>query len=320
MARVSVLVPCFNTERFIAATLQSLRSQSFTDWECIVVDDGSTDESAALIGEFARQDLRFTLLRQPNAGVAAARNAAFAASSAETSYVLFLDADDCLEPDMLQTLVNYLDQNPLVGMVYSAFSWFDVDDQPILADDPRLPDFLPKRFMPSSLGLRILQPDERETPFAAIYAAWCGILPSNALLRRSVYLATRGWDESLGQPAEDTDLFLQIALRTQVDYLPHSLIRYRRHFGQVTRDRRRILAQDAKLFSKWAGLETLLPAERSLVESARWFREGRVLPYVSATHGVAHIKHGHLVEGLKCFGRAGRQVVRSYVEQTKHRA
>jgi glycosyltransferase involved in cell wall biosynthesis len=304
---VSVLIPCYNAEQFVGLTLTSLRRQTFENWECVVVDDGSTDESAGAVHAHAAQDSRIKMIRQANGGVSRARNAAYAASRAESAYLLFLDSDDYLEPTMLEVLVSHLERYPGVGLVYSAFAWVGKDNDLIPPNDPRLPDFLPTRYVPAAFGPRVLQPGVAETPFASIFSSWAGLLPSNSLFRRSVYATTPGWDESLGQPAEDTDMFLHMALRATVHYLPHVLVRYRRHATQSTIDRARILTQDRKLFWKWRQRKDLTSRELAVVREARWFREARVLPYLSLRIGASHLRNGNLAEAMKCVLRAARQ-------------
>jgi glycosyltransferase involved in cell wall biosynthesis len=95
---VSVLIPCFNAERYIGETLESVLRQTWPALEVIVVDDGSTDGSAGVIDRFARDNLRY--LRQSNAGAAAARNRAFAESRGP--FIQFLDADDLLDRDKIE--------------------------------------------------------------------------------------------------------------------------------------------------------------------------------------------------------------------------
>src|SRR4051794_35403640 len=131
MSAVSVLVPCFNSERFIGRTLASLRAQTFEDWECVVVDDGSTDGSADAARSLAASDMRIRVVEQANGGVSQARNSAFAASSDASRYLMFLDSDDCLEPEMLDTLVTYLDQHDGVCLAYCAFTCIGEADEPI---------------------------------------------------------------------------------------------------------------------------------------------------------------------------------------------
>jgi Glycosyltransferases involved in cell wall biogenesis len=101
MSKVSIVVPCFNQEAFIAEALESVLRQSYSDWECIIVNDGSTDGSEAIIERYAKKERRFLSLAKENGGVAAARNFGFARASG--ALFVPLDGDDKLHPDFLQT-------------------------------------------------------------------------------------------------------------------------------------------------------------------------------------------------------------------------
>ena len=102
MPEISMIVPVYNVEQYLLAALDSLRAQTCPDWEAILVDDGSPDGCGALCDAAARQDARFRVIHQKNAGVGAARNAGLAA--ARGTYVQFLDSDDALEPQMVEVL------------------------------------------------------------------------------------------------------------------------------------------------------------------------------------------------------------------------
>src|SRR4051812_33422066 len=128
MPRISVVTPCYNAFAFIGRTIVSVFDQSYRDWEHIVVDDGSRDESAASVARLLPGEPRLRLIRQDNGGCARARNVGFDACSRDSEYLLFLDADDCLEPHMLKTMVDYLDAHPDVGMAYCDFGLIDEQD------------------------------------------------------------------------------------------------------------------------------------------------------------------------------------------------
>ena len=102
MAEISIVIPVYNAARFLREALASLQAQTFTDWECICVDDGSTDESPAIIREMMASDPRIQLLEQANAGPSVARNRGVERSQAP--YIFFMDADDLLYPKALETL------------------------------------------------------------------------------------------------------------------------------------------------------------------------------------------------------------------------
>ncbi|MGZ3899788.1 MAG: glycosyltransferase [Bacteroidia bacterium] len=117
---VSVIIPAYNYGRFIAETIESLLSQTYTDFECIIIDNGSTDETAEVLKKFS--DKRIMCIRQENKGVSHARNVGLKIAKGE--YVLFLDADDLVENKKLEVSVKFLVQHPEVDLVYSDMRYF----------------------------------------------------------------------------------------------------------------------------------------------------------------------------------------------------
>jgi hypothetical protein len=123
--QISVIVPVYNVEPFLATTLESVISQTLTDLEVIVVDDGSTDGSRAIAEAFAARDPRITLIHQANQGLSGARNTGFRASNPQSRAVIFLDSDDWWEPHALAVLMQALDDRPDAAGVYGAHIFFD---------------------------------------------------------------------------------------------------------------------------------------------------------------------------------------------------
>ena len=101
-AAISIILPIYNTEPYLCCCLDSIRAQTFAEWECICIDDGSTDGSSAILTECAAKDSRFTVIHQKNRGPAAARNTGFARVRGE--YFICMDSDDWAEPDYLERL------------------------------------------------------------------------------------------------------------------------------------------------------------------------------------------------------------------------
>lgn len=106
--KVSVLIPAFNASKYLPECLSSICNQTYKDLQIIVVDDGSTDDTWALLQQYAEKDSRVEVYHQENAGVAAARNALL--SHVCGDYFLFVDADDCIEPDMVSTLLSQIQE------------------------------------------------------------------------------------------------------------------------------------------------------------------------------------------------------------------
>src|SRR6478752_5902047 len=114
---VTVIIPCFNYGRFLPDALDSIRTQTYEAWECLVVDDGSTDNTREVVSRYAQQDARFRYLFQSNSGVSSARNTAL--KEANGTYIQLLDADDLIEKEKLKLQVAFLEKNANVDLVYS---------------------------------------------------------------------------------------------------------------------------------------------------------------------------------------------------------
>jgi glycosyltransferase involved in cell wall biosynthesis len=110
-ALVSIVIPFYNSARFLRETLHSVVKQEYPNWECLLVDDGSTDESVSIIKEY-QKDTRFQYTRRSQVpkGVSSSRNEGIHHSNGK--YLLFLDADDILSPDCLRNRVDYMEQHP----------------------------------------------------------------------------------------------------------------------------------------------------------------------------------------------------------------
>ena len=105
---VSIVIPVYNAERFLWACIDSVQAQTFKDWEVILVDDGSTDKSAAICDRIERNDARFKVIHQENGGVSRARNAGLDAANGR--YLMFVDADDMLYPDCIKKLLDTMEE------------------------------------------------------------------------------------------------------------------------------------------------------------------------------------------------------------------
>lgn len=119
MPKVSVIIPAYNAERFIAETIQSVLNQTFQDFELIVINDGSKDKTPDIVQEFCNKDSRVILINKPNTGVSDTRNLGMRTAKGE--YIAFLDADDLFLPTYIERKVNFLEKNREYQFVYSDF-------------------------------------------------------------------------------------------------------------------------------------------------------------------------------------------------------
>lgn len=122
--RFSIIIPTYNRAALIKETIQSVRNQSFSDWECIVVDDGSTDTTRKVIENINKEDARVRCIYQDNAERSAARNNGIRNANGE--YICFLDSDDVFNPYYLEKLNNFINtQNDKKCLIISNFSTWD---------------------------------------------------------------------------------------------------------------------------------------------------------------------------------------------------
>lgn len=204
----SIIIPCFNKQNQILITLNSILNQTFHDYEVIIVDDGSTDNSVSLINSVS--DKRIKLIQQQNAGVSAARNKAI--ENANGEWVAFLDADDWWHPEYLQNIHNTINIRSNAKIVTADFfSKPDASDwQP---NTWPLPSHLPQTKIIHNLPEHWLQ----GIPFFT-----SSICINTAFLMTMTPRFPEG--ESNG---EDLDLWLRIAENTVIIYLPIELVVYR---------------------------------------------------------------------------------------------
>lgn len=245
MPRVSVVIPAYNGALFIGEALESLLNQSRPADQIIVVNDGSTDETAEILRGYAD---KIQIIDQPNAGVAAARNRGLAA--AEGDLVAFLDQDDLLLPDKLQQQVDCLAQHPGAGMLHSG--WRLVD-----AAGRKLSDVEPWHDLP------VLDS-----------AGWIRRMPvlfSAMLFRRDWLLRVGGLSERFRQVC-DVELIQRLVLAgCESVWLPQITVLYRQHEAN---DSRNTLVQAAEC---WAVQDELfaradLPLElRQLESESRYY-------------------------------------------------
>lgn len=226
MPHVSVIIPAYNAERFVAETVRSALYQTYQDLEVIVVDDGSTDRTVASLEEFG-DGIR--VHQQANAGAAAARNAG--AQIASGSWIAFLDADDLWLPHKLERQL----ASPVAPLLYTnRFNIGARGDLPLVQSD-------------------VTAMHEGDV-FLPLLLEGNFITSSSALLRRDVFEQVGGFDSTLTR-AEDYDLWLRVAERHPVGVLREPLVRYRFHPDGKSRNHEMMGRQRTHIISKALMLE-----------------------------------------------------------------
>jgi hypothetical protein len=139
------------------------------------------------------------------------------------------------------------------------------------------------------------------------------IIPSMSLLRCSIYTQTAGFDEDFGHLCEDTDVFIQVGLRSEIHYYSKQLLRYRQHTMQSTTNTDKFRQQEQKLFRKWRHnlAHVLMGEDAKAVEAALRFREGRFVPRVGLDAARRHLREGRMINAVRFFIGALRRYILS---------
>lgn len=210
---VSVVIPAYNCERFIGRAVRSVLGQTYANLECIVIDDGSTDGTAAVVERFGE---RVRLIRQANGGASAARNAGIAA--AQGRYIAFLDSDDYWLATKLEHQVAIMLEQPDLALVSCDFSWLRAGVDPDYID-PSAPSF-----EPGALELRDGLADLLNAP----YLGTPTVLVDAPLARQS-----GGFDTSL-PVGEDLDFYFRICAGRRFAKLHQKLVYCQLRYGSLT--------------------------------------------------------------------------------------
>jgi Glycosyl transferase family 2 len=206
---ISVVMSVFNGQTFLQEAVDSILSQTFMDFEFVIIDDGSTDKTAEILATYAQQDGRIRIHRQENKGRTVSLNAGI--GFAKGKYIARMDADDISLPERLQQQVDFMDKNPAVGLLGGGFEQIDASGQ--VLDTVRFP----------------LEDSEIKRAMAE-----CNPLCHPAVfMRKDVMLATGQYRIAFGE-AEDYDLWLRMSERTQLANLSQIILRYRIHASQVS--------------------------------------------------------------------------------------
>ncbi|XWK85939.1 MAG: glycosyltransferase [Phormidium sp.] len=187
MSTISVIIPVYNGEKTIQQTIESVMNQTFTDWEIIVINDGSKDSTLDIISTI--QDPRIKVFSYANAGLSASRNRGLSLASGE--FISFLDADDCWTPDKLQAQLEALQANPEAAVAYSWTDYIDEYGQ-VLRSGTRIS-------VSGNVYEKLLIRNFLENG-------------SNALIRKQALTEVGNFDESL-TAAEDWDIYVRLASR-----------------------------------------------------------------------------------------------------------
>ena len=230
MSKVSIIVPCYKLGKYLPEALDSVLAQDYADWECIIVNDGSPDGTAATAALYCASDTRFKSLDQENGGVIRARNKGVAASSGK--YLLFLDADDMLFPDYIGKAVSAMEADPSLLIVSGPVEQFG-----------------------DASGVIEIPPFSKDTMLAR------NSLHVSSMIRRADFDRAGGFNPEMAAGLEDWDLFLGIlekdggVLMLDSPVLKYRIRKYSRNKGispEAMADiRRKLWEHHKELYAKY---------------------------------------------------------------------
>lgn len=216
MPRFSVQVCCYNSEKYLAKTIESIAAQTFKDWELVIVNDGSADGTEEIVDRFIQKGLPITYHKQGNKGFAAARNKAVGLSKGD--WIAILDHDDLWRPEKLAIQAESIDRYPEAKLYFSNSEWFTDEGKVIrkTIEDNRFCSGVIKE------------------PFVTLLSEGCFIDSETAVINRQTLEDLGGFDEKY-RYIVDYDMFLRIAKGNSIYYEDKVLAGWRMHPSQATK-------------------------------------------------------------------------------------
>ena len=203
---VSVIIPAYNAEKYIERTIHSVLLQNYENIEIIVIDDGSTDNTATVVKKLANEDKRLHYVHQQNGGVSSARNHGYKLSKGE--YLAFLDADDIWLPNNVSKKLAHLQDNPDVGLVHSDAMVIDENDNSLNETKKGKSGWILDDLL--------------------LWNGTCIPAPSSILVKREVVDSVGGFDTSLSTAA-DQEFFFRVAAKYKIGRVEEVTWQYRMH-------------------------------------------------------------------------------------------
>ncbi|NJR60187.1 MAG: glycosyltransferase [Cyanobacteria bacterium CRU_2_1] len=207
---VSVLMPVYNAQKYVAQAIESILHQTFTDFELLIVDDGSSDRSFRILKRYAAHDSRIRLLSRPNKGFVKTLNEMIPLANGDL--IARMDADDLSLPDRFAHQVEFLRQHPEVVCVGGFQDWIDEAGRILIDHQEAI---------------------ENAEIQAQLLTGRTAINHPSAMMRRSALLQVGGYDESM-YPAEDLDLWLRLGEIGKLANLPETVVYYRQHSRSIS--------------------------------------------------------------------------------------
>jgi glycosyltransferase involved in cell wall biosynthesis len=243
MTLISTICSCYNQAHFLESAIESVLAQTFEDWELIIINDGSTDDTLTLAQNYAKTDSRIRVIHQKNKGLSAARNAGIAQAVGEILH--FLDADDLIFPLAYEVIHQKSQKEPDTSLWISSYTYFD-------------------------------QHDFHQHTFSEKYLHAVDFIRSNQappvahFLKREMIQTIGGFDEQL-KSCEDWDLWLRVAkFDAQIKTIPELLARYRYVSGSMSRNGKVMYTSLSKVTQRAVRFDRRVHSESISNQNLNW--------------------------------------------------
>lgn len=228
--KVSVVIPVYNGEKFLSEAIESVINQTYSNWEIIVVNDGSTDGSIDILSNYNRKlSWKFYVINQKNYGPSIARNRAI--TKAKGEYIAFLDSDDTWLPEKLKKQVEFLELNRNIVLVYS--DCYIIDSNGSMEENNYF--YRTKPFKGKTLHNLLNN----------------NFIPTSTVILRRRILNDIGLFNIKFRISQDYDLWLRIAEKYTIDFLDEPLAKYRFHTEGISRNVELMVNEDFQILKYW---------------------------------------------------------------------
>ena len=217
---ITVIIPCFNQAHYLPDALESILAQSYSNWECIIINDGSTDNTKIVGEEWEKKDPRFCIITKPNGGLSSARNAGIA--HMKGNYIQFLDADDVIHPEKFRIQLESISTPSKNNVSYC--DYFPSTEKNLLEPTSK---YLSPKFKTTNYLFELITRWEKSLSIPC----HCFLFSSNIIRENSLH-----FDETL-KNHEDWDFWMSIfRFKPEVSFVPLELATYRVHSSSMSRN------------------------------------------------------------------------------------
>ena len=228
--RVSIVIPMYNSARYLGATLDSILAQTMPDFEVVLRDDGSSDDTLVIADGYAERDPRVRVVRGAHAGIAEARNHGLAQTNPGSEFITFFDHDDIWEKGALLALVRALEAHPECPAAHGVARCIDSDGVQFPHDDHA--DNMRNRSAVMD-GHVVSIPRSAPTSFGAVLVRNYITSPGTSLVRRSALQAVGGF-EPITVPCDDWDMNLRLSRLGDFAFVDEIVLNWRRHVAATS--------------------------------------------------------------------------------------